>query len=155
MKYNKKATSIIEVMVVLLIVVTWVVWMYQVYENSQKLSNSTNNKIQAIQIAREGIEAMKNIRNTNWIMFWSDYDNCWNTLNYNDTCIWDSSTNTDIPHNVSFTIFQDSSDNSWQLNQTSVPAWGFLDTSWDYRTNFAVYIDSDWFYTQSGSTLQT
>jgi len=79
---TKKATSIVEVMVIMLILVTWIVWMYKVYSESENLSTSTKNKITAIQIAREWIEAMKNIRDTNWILFSTNTENCWNTLNY-------------------------------------------------------------------------
>ncbi len=88
-------------------------------------------------------------------MFGSDHENCWNTLNYDETCIWNSGTTTDIPNNTSFTISQDSTDSSWKLTEQSAPIWNFLDASWDYRTNFTVYIDSDWFYTQSSTATST
>ena len=55
--------------------------------SSQKLANSTEQRIEAIQIARDGIEAFINIRDTNWVLFAADYENCWNALNYDDTCI--------------------------------------------------------------------
>jgi hypothetical protein len=61
--------------------------MYQIFTNSSHLSNSTTNKIQAIQIAKQGIEAVTNIRDTNWLRFSSDYPNCWNAYNYNNNCI--------------------------------------------------------------------
>jgi hypothetical protein len=51
------------------------------------MSNNLDMKIQAIQIAREGIEAMTNIRDTNWKMLSTDNKNCWNTLNYDTNCV--------------------------------------------------------------------
>ncbi len=148
MKYSKKATSIIEVMVVLMLVVTWVVWMYKVYWNSQNLSTSTGNKIQAIQIAREWIEAMKNIRDTNWIKFGADITNCWNTFNYNSNCVNNAAENDIAP--ASYIIYQ-SVDNNWKL--ASKTTWNFSSTT--YRNDFKVFIDSNWFYTQSWSSVES
>jgi len=154
MKSSKKATSIVEAMVVMLIVVSWVVWMYTVFNESQQLSNTSANKIQAIQIAREWIEAMKNIRDTNWILYWSDTKNCWNTLNYQSNCVWASTpfTATDIEHDTSYKIYQDT-DNRWKLKDETPPADGFKN-SW-YRTNFKVWLDINWFYTQSWGLIDS
>jgi len=87
MKKTKKATSILEAMIVLLIIIVWVTWLYDIFNASQKLSNTTKNRIEAIEIAREWIEAMKNIRDTNWLMFGWDKTNCYNTLNYDSGCV--------------------------------------------------------------------
>ena len=151
MFFNKKATSVIEAMVVLLIVVTWVIWMFQVFWNSQKLSASTANKIQAIQIAREWIEAMKNIRDTNWILYSSDTVNCWNVDNYNNACVWATSpaTSTDISA-WSYKIFK-KSDNRWYLSKKTTTETKYTEN--DYRNEMKVWIDSNWFFTQSGATL--
>ena len=143
MKKSKKATSIVEAIVVILIVVTWVTWMYSIYSESIKLSNSTTNKIQAIQIARQGIEAFTNIRDTNWQIFSWDYTNCWNVLNYDSACIWDMTTNYDI-WSWSYIIYVDS-ENKWLLeSNTTDNFW-----SWTYIDDFKVQKDSLWIYTQS------
>lgn len=144
MKTSKKATSIIEAMVVMLIIITWVVWMYNIYFSSQRLSDTTKNRVQAIEIAREGLEAMKNIRDTNWLLFWADKDNCWNVLNYNPDCVWADWN--DITA-WSYTISPDSN-NRWGLESKSNRAniWDYSDS--DYRKNFQVYKDNNWFYTQ-------
>ena len=64
--------------------------------SSQKLAGSTGNKIEAIQIARDGLEAMMNIRDTNWLLFSADRKNCWNVRNYNVNCIGDTTLANDI-----------------------------------------------------------
>ncbi len=87
MKYEKTATSIVEAMIVLLIVVTGTVGIFQILNASQHLADSTQRRIEAIQIARDGIEAMTNIRDTNWQLFAADRRNCWNSENYNQNCI--------------------------------------------------------------------
>lgn len=143
MKINKKATSIAEAMISMLIIVTWVTWMYKVYISSVRLEESINNKIIAMNIAREWIEAMINIRNTNWIIFSSDTSNCWNTLNYNSLCVWNTTTTNDIIQ-WTYKIYKDSNDR-WKL--TSTTSWTYNTLS--YRTEHRVWIDSNWFYTQT------
>ncbi len=44
-------------------------------------------RIKAVALAREGIEAVYNIRNTNWLRFSSDRKNCWDVLDYNPACV--------------------------------------------------------------------
>jgi len=150
MKNTKKATSIIESMIIMLIIVTWITWLYNIFNESTKLSNTTKNRIEAIEIAREGIEAMKNIRDTNWLMYGWDTVNCFNTLNYDQRCIWNISWASYIEDNKSYKIYKHI-DNKWYLNEN--PTWDFSDNS--YRSDFRVYKDNDWFYTQTWSTNET
>ncbi len=140
---SQKATSIIESIVVMMIIVSWITWMYLIYQNSIKLSESTKHRIEAIEIAREWIEAVKNIRETNWLIFWADYTNCWNTLNYDQACVWDTLNTTDIP--VWSYIIYKWTNNRWYLD--SKFSWIYSDPT--YRTNFEVYKDNDGLYTQS------
>ena len=152
MKKTKKATSIVEAMIVLLIIVVWIIGLYNIFNNSQKLSNSTKNRIEAIEIAREWIEAMKNIRDTNWIMFSWDKKNCFNTLNYDPTCVWWWSYSK-IENNKSYKIYQDPSDFKWFLNKPSI-SWNYEFKNLDYRNKFRVY-KNNWFYTQTWTTNPT
>jgi len=154
MKQSVKATSIIESMIVLLVVVTGITGVYWLLISSQSLANSTSQRIEAIQIARDGIESITSIRDTNWIMYAADYQNCWNVFNYNNTCIWNTGTALDINHNTNeaLTVSRDSN-NKFILTKVSYP-WGISSySSEDYRNDFAVQKDSRWFYTQSGGTL--
>jgi len=150
MNKNLKATSIVESMIVMLIVVTGIVWLFQLFVESQHLANQTENRITAIEIAREGIEAINNIRDTNWILFAADYPNCWNTKNYDANCINNSSTSSDILHNSSFTLSQ-WSDEKWYLeNETNNETRTYSDQN--YRDTYAVKKDTNGFYTQSTGT---
>jgi len=142
MKKSQKATSIIEAIVVLLVITTWVTWMYTIFNRSLLLSTSTNNKIQAIQIAKQWIEAFTNIRDSNWIRFSSDNRDCWNTLNYNSNCLWQNNTTYDIP-TWSYIIYR-SSNNSWLLDsKTSGTYW-----AWTYTADYRVGLNN-WIYTQT------
>ena len=126
--------------------------MYSVFNESQQLSGTTANKIQAIQIAREWIEAMKNIRETNWVLFSSDTANCWNNLSDTSECVGKDPeiyVNSDIQHNASYKIYQNPSTNRWTLIEKSWAVTQTLYSEPEYRWEFEVFYDSDWFYTQS------
>ncbi|PID87654.1 hypothetical protein CSB07_00180 [Candidatus Gracilibacteria bacterium] len=147
MKINKKASSMIEAIVITLIITMGMVGMFKIYTESIKLSIATKNRIIAIQIAREGIEAMESIRGSNWILYSSDYKNCWNTLNYNGSCINNAGIGTDIQNNTSYVLKNDPS-NRWILEEK--PGLGSDYTDSLYRTDFRVKKDANGFYTQSG-----
>lgn len=56
------------------------------------LSNQYNkDSLQALNLAQEGIEMMRVVRNTNWMKFSADTDNCWNVIPNETVC--DSPTN--------------------------------------------------------------
>ena len=145
MNLNKKATSIVEAMVVMMIITSWIVWMYKIHDESLNLSVSINNKIHAIQMAKQWIEAATNIRDTNWLIFPSDYVNCWNTLNYDPGCIWNSSP--DDIGDGSYKIYQ-TLNNRWEIVEI-IEAWGYETLA--YRNAYKVGL-KDWIYTQSGIT---
>lgn len=143
---NKKATSIVESVVVIFIITSWILWMFKVYISAIRLSQSTSNRIAAIQIAREWIEAMESIRWTNWILYSSDNKNCWNTLNYNPSCVWNTGIAFDITHNESF-VLKAEWNNRWVLSWAT--SWASNYISPTYKNDFRVKKDSSWFYTQS------
>jgi hypothetical protein len=77
-------------MIVLVVITTGVVGTYQLLHGGVKLASTTESRIQAINLAREGIEAIENIRNTNWIKFSSDLENCFAVADYSSTCVGDT-----------------------------------------------------------------
>lgn len=143
---NKKGNSVIEVVVVIVIITIWLVGAYNILNSWTKLALTTENRIKATNIAREGMEAMQNIRDTNWIKFSSDYTNCWNAKDYSISCIWDTTDATKIS-SWSYTISQNWS--LWYLNLVSVmPATGSFS---GVIKNYPIYFDDNWFVTQTGS----
>ncbi len=147
MKKSIKGTSILEAMIVLLVITTWVVGMYWIFFESKNLVDSTADRFMAIEIAREWIEALENIRDTNWIMYWADYKNCWNSYNYNINCVADNTTTYDIPNNSWWYIVYRNANDKWELK--NYPSWTY---TWAYITNYRVWLDVNWFYTQSWIT---
>lgn len=145
MKKSLYWTTIVEAMVVMLIIITWVVWAYNIFWNSMKLSDSTEYKLTAISIAREWIEAVTNIRDTNWLVYWANTTNCWFTENYISSCI----TNNNINFDTWSYILYNNSNNRWYLSWATTTATWF---SLNYRNTFIVKKDANWFYTQSWGT---
>ncbi len=143
MQFSKKATSLIEALIIMTVVSFGIVWVYNFFVSSERLADNTNKRIKAIQIAREWIEWITNIRNTNWLIYPGDYENCWNVQNYNINCIWDNSFAYDISP-WSYIIRQDS-EFRWHLDgkstATTFPAL-------EYRQRFWVEITANGFYNQ-------
>lgn len=154
MIFTKKASGIIEAMVVILLLVTGIVWVYTLLISSQRLATSTSLRIEAIQIARDWLEAVTNIRDTNWILFWGDIKNCWNTLNYNNSCIGDTTkaSGTYMTHSPtqSFILYRDLQ-NRFIIN--TQPRWTSDFSDATYRNRFSIKLDGQGFYTQTGSVI--
>lgn len=112
-----------------------------------RYANDTENNIKAINIAREWIEAVINIRDTNWLRFSSDRTNCWIVKDYQTTCIGNGA-----PPAITtgpYTII--SANGAWYLSWV-ISGIDPL-TSWPaYKSQFQIGIDSNGFYTQTGIT---
>ncbi len=150
-KNNKKASSIVEVLVILVVVSMWILSAFKIFSSWQKLASNTKNKIIALDIARSGIESVTNIRNTNWFLYSSDYDSCWNTINYNENCIWDNHSNSNSNYYInsgSYIVY--SSGSKWYLSWITI-SWNYDYKNPNYRNAFEIKKDILWFYTQSWS----
>ena len=114
-------------------------------------AKDTEDNIKAINIAREWIEWVINIRDTNWLRFSKDYD---------VTCIWKS----DNSVSPSWTFWNNTNIWSWSNTLYSRNGVWFLSgtTSIDPVANWAVYkptykvwLDANGFYTQTGVSSVT
>lgn len=93
------------------------------------------------------MEAVENIRDTNWIKFSSNYENCWNTKDYNPLCIG-GSVNTISGSNV---LVQ--SGTLWTLSGITAPL--ALDTNYSgYSNQFPIFLDSSGLTTNSSSVAR-
>ena len=110
-----------------------------------RYASDTENNIKAINIAREWIESVINIRDTNWLRFSSDRTHCWIVKDYDTTCIWDPTP----PEIWSWTYTVVWSNWAWYLSWVTSGIDPIL--NWPiYRNQFQVGVDSEWFYTQTG-----
>ncbi len=146
MKNKKSAFSIIESVVVIAILALWIIWVFWFFSRSRDFLDWVSAKIEAIEIAREWIEAVENIRNTNWLRFPWNKKFCWNVLNYNSSCILDNDQNTNaekikeganyIVNNVEWVWMLEEKDWSWNFSNP------------EYRERFIVWKDNNWKYCQ-------
>ncbi len=81
------ANTIVEAIVVIVIISFGIIGTFQLVGSGTKLAATTENRILAINLAREGIEAVENIRNTNWLKFSSNLENCFDVKGYDNACV--------------------------------------------------------------------
>jgi Tfp pilus assembly protein PilV len=145
--------SVIEVVVVLVIVTTGIAGAYQIISSGTRLADTTESRIQAIAYAKEGLEGIENIRDTNWIKFSSDYTGCFDVFGYDVTCVGSNPTvSSSVPRigTGSYTITQ--TGGLWQLNHSvagpSATIAGAGRTA--YLNEYALYTNTDGLTSQSG-----
>ncbi len=145
---TEKWATIVELMVVLAILWLGITALLQTLSASINFAQDTENNIKAINIAREWIEWVTNIRDTNWNRFSSDKINCWKVKNYSSACVGENyATNSIYLTGWSSTIY--SQNGLWYLSGILNPPnpW----TNWSiYKNIYQVWLDSNWFYTQTG-----
>lgn len=147
---NRRGNSIIEVMVVIIILTIGIIGTYGILNSGQKLATTSENRIKAINIAREWMEAVENIRDTNWLKFSSDYTNCWKVKDYDAGCI-----GTGLPQIVTASYILVQNGTLWTLSGSSVTAP--LPTGVDYKTytdKFPIFLDSFGLTNSSGGNIK-
>lgn len=65
-KNNKKAFSIIEVLVWILIFLVWITWIFSIINSTLNLNDFNKNYIIWVNLAREQLELFRNLRDTNF-----------------------------------------------------------------------------------------
>ncbi len=147
LKHTRWATMI-ELLVVLAIMGMGIAWLLETIGSGIYFAKDTENNIKAINLAREWIESMTNIRDTNWLRFSWDRQNCWRTKDYNGGCInqpvfwW-------LILSGSYTLH--TRNGAWYLSWATTI--DFL-ASWNtYKPEYRVGLDDSGFYTQTGVVL--
>ena len=65
-KKNKKAFSIIEILVWIVIFLFWIAWVYSIISSTLNINNYNKNYIIWVNLAREQLELFRNIRDVNF-----------------------------------------------------------------------------------------
>ena len=83
---NKKGETILEVLVALVVITIGAATATSLIVSSLKANLFNKDSLVALNLAQEGIEYMRNLRDTNWIKFSADTQGCWNTKPDVDNC---------------------------------------------------------------------
>ncbi len=94
LKSRKKAETLLEVTIAVGIVAMGAATAAHLIVTSLRANQYNKETLQALNLAQEGIEYMHNLRDTNWIKFSSNTEDCWNILPEKAQC--DRATTTDF-----------------------------------------------------------
>ena len=147
--FTKKGATMIELMIVLAIMGLGIAGMAGTVVWGIYFSNSTEKNIKAIGIAREWLEWVMNIRDTNWLRFSSDKVNCWKVDKYNGNCIGNNTP--PVINDGTYTLY--SQNGAWFLS--GVPNINY-NTNWTtYANAYRVGLDVNQLPTQTGVITAT
>ncbi len=153
MRHAKAAESLIETLIAITVIVLATTAALSVLRTSQAGNEVIGKKVIAINLAMEGFEALRNLRDTNYLLFASDPDECWDTLDATDATTCSSATHITDGYSYYLTRTFDTSDTmfKWELNRlTNTSTQGYLSLyDLDFDSN------SDWesqMYAQSIGT---
>ncbi|MFA5789390.1 MAG: hypothetical protein WC924_06090 [Candidatus Gracilibacteria bacterium] len=93
-------------------------------------STSVGEKTIALNFAEEALSALVNIRDTNYLRFSSDPDNCWNKLNVTDVSECSSGLAEEIQEGVTYTLIRNYNFSpllAWNLEEVSDTRDGSMD----------------------------
>lgn len=128
MRHAKRAESIIETLIAITVIVLATAAALSVLRTAQVGNAVIGDKGVAINLAVEAFEALRNIRDTNYLTLSSNPDECWDVLGVTDVA--DCSTGTHISDGVDYYLTQDFAGEpmfKWSLNPvTSISTQGFI-----------------------------
>ena len=133
---DKNGASLIEIMAMIAVLGLAVTAMFSTVIGGIYFAHDSENRIKAINLAREGIEWVTNLRNTNWLRFSSDQTNCWKVQWYVASCIGDSTSTTTRLSSTAYILAN--TNGAWYLTGTV--------------TGSGLWIDANGYYMASGAT---
>jgi type II secretory pathway pseudopilin PulG len=149
--FNKNGSTMLELIVMMAIMGIGISSMLWVVETWSYFAKDTEDNIKAINLAREWIEWVTTLRNTNWQRFSSDKINCWIVLDYKSNCIWSGSI---VPTIWSGSYKLYIQNGLWYLSGITVNFTDIYWTDWNsYRQIYKSWLDDKWFYSQTGLTM--
>jgi type II secretory pathway pseudopilin PulG len=79
---SNRGETMVEVLIALMVLVIGAVGALRLLGIAGINNQITKERVEATNLAREGIEAVRNIRDTNWLRFAGERRICWNNLDY-------------------------------------------------------------------------
>lgn len=127
MRHANPAESLIETLIAITVIVLATTAAMSVLRTSTNGNEIIGKKVIAMNLALEGFEALRNLRDTNYLLFSSDPDECWNKINATDvsTC----STATEITDGYTYYLTRSFTTDpffKWTLSRQTTGAQGYL-----------------------------
>ena len=118
---SRKGETLVEVLVAVFLLVVGALGAVQLLGNATVNNQLAKERVIATNLAREGLEAVRSIRDTNWLRFAGERRTCWNNLVVNSCTDNDSDGVTDDPikHEQNYIASFDIDDYRWELEQAS------------------------------------
>lgn len=143
-KKNTKGETILETIIALSILSIGIVFSGTIIGTSLRNINATKNRIIAVNIAREGIEAMRNIRDTNWLKFSNKRRQCWN---HDPNPAFATCDGSDEILPGDYIIYKEEENEKWRLGPIEIPdpeiPEKFLDTTKLSLVDIDTNVDTD------------
>lgn len=139
---GKKWSSFIEIMAMMAILSVSIAAMFSTVISGIYFAKDSENRIKAINLAREWLEWVTNLRNTNWLRFSSDQVNCWKIQDYDARCIGDIAFSTwwSIGSWGTTRLYVLENNNwAWYLTWVTSGSW--------------LWVNKDWFYVLTWTTV--
>jgi hypothetical protein len=135
---SKRGETIMETVIALSILAIGLTFSSVLISSSLRNISISKNRVIAVNIAREGIEAVRNIRDTNWLKFSGRRRTCWNNRPQDDM---GAECNGGTPINAGEYVVYKAEDGRWRLEEfkKTVPP----DDPFDNSILYTVDIDPD------------
>lgn len=119
---SNRGETLIEVIIALTVLIMGTVGSLHLLGVAGKNNQITKEKVLATDLAREGIEAVRSIRDTNWLRFAGERRVCWNNLDSNacNDVNNDGVADTPIENNRAYIAKLDLGNFRWQLSDGGI-----------------------------------
>jgi len=81
--YSNRGETLIEILIALVILILGSAGALRIISASIANNQISKERVIATNLAREGVELVRNVRDTNWLRFAGERRECWNTFDYN------------------------------------------------------------------------
>lgn len=119
---SRKGETLVEVLVALVLLVVGALSALRLLGLAGINNQITKERVIATNLAREGLEAVRNIRDTNWLRFAGERRRCWNNLDASQ-CLDDNSDgipNIPIIHQKNYLAKFNDTNFRWELDATGL-----------------------------------
>ncbi len=141
MKFNKiksrRGETLIEVLIAIIVLVIGSLGAVRLLGIANIHNQLTKERVIATNLSREGLEAVRNIRDTNWLRFAGERRRCWNNADFTDfTC--DGSVAEMIGHEHYYKVLFEDTNYRWTLDEAG------LNDRLDLAGGYDLAIDEDY-----------